>query len=212
MTKRWYFKAFAALAVFAALVLTFTAVLKPWYTDWGATPEEIARAMPGDDLVPQPARSYTRAITIRAAPEAIWPWLAQFGQAEGGMYSYTGIEQAIGCDMKNTDRIVPEWQTISPGDDVRMCQEGYGPAPYEVAAVEPGSALIMGHRAEAGKAWADSWTFVLSPIDARSTRLYIRTRTTLTGLMWDVIDPGVFLMEYGMLNGIKTRAEGGLGG
>jgi hypothetical protein len=61
-------------------------------------------------------------------------------------------------------------------------------------------------------AWSDSWTFVVSPIDAHSSRLFIRTRTTLTGLMWDVIDPGVFMMEYGMLHGIKARAEAMAGG
>jgi hypothetical protein len=29
----------------------------------------------------------------------------------------------------------------------------------------------------------------------------------MTGGFWDVIHPGVFIMEYGMLHGIKARAE-----
>lgn len=31
--------------------------------------------MPGDDLVAQPSFNATRAITINAPPEAVWPWL-----------------------------------------------------------------------------------------------------------------------------------------
>jgi hypothetical protein len=210
MARRWYVKPLFIVVILALLWAAFALVIRPWYTNWGATPAEISQPMAGDDLVAQPARSTTRAITIRAPAEKIWPWLAQFGQAEGGMYSYVVIEKAIGCDMPNADQIVPEWQTVSVGSEVRMCQEGYGPAPYLVAAVEPGQTLVMGHHPQGrSDTWGDSWALVISPIDANTSRLYLRTRTTLTGVMWDVIDPGVFIMEYGMLHGIKERAEAG---
>ncbi len=42
---------------------------------WGATPDEVSAPMLGDDLVPQPHFAATRAITIEAPPEAVWPWL-----------------------------------------------------------------------------------------------------------------------------------------
>jgi len=35
----------------------------------------------------------------------------------------------------------------------------------------------------------------------------LRSRDTKTGGIWDVIRPGVFIMERGMLLGIKQRAE-----
>jgi hypothetical protein len=37
--------------------------------------------------------------------------------------------------------------------------------------------------------------------------LILRTRTKMTGGIWSIIHPGVFVMERGMLLGIKDRAE-----
>ena len=51
--------------------------IRPWQLRWGATDEEVARAMPGDDVVKQPTFNATRAVTIQARPEEIWPWLVQ---------------------------------------------------------------------------------------------------------------------------------------
>lgn len=65
----------AALILFALL---FIGVLRPWYSRWGATDEEVAMPMAGDDLIPD-APSVTRAIGISAAPADVWPWLVQLG-------------------------------------------------------------------------------------------------------------------------------------
>ena len=54
-------------------------VIRPWQLRWGATDEEVARAMSGDDVVKQPTFNATRAVTIQARPEEIWPWLVQIG-------------------------------------------------------------------------------------------------------------------------------------
>src|SRR4051812_44783260 len=54
---------------------------------WGATPEEIAATMPGDELFPRAQYRSTRAITIAAAPEEVWPWLVQVGYRRGGWYA-----------------------------------------------------------------------------------------------------------------------------
>ena len=66
----------AALGVAAGAYLRF---IRPWQLRWGATDEEVARAMPGDDVVKQPTFNATRAVTIQARPEEIWPWLVQMG-------------------------------------------------------------------------------------------------------------------------------------
>ena len=44
-------------------------------------------------------RTTTRAVTVRAAPEAVWPWIAQLGQGRGGLYSYVWLEHALGIDI-----------------------------------------------------------------------------------------------------------------
>ena len=40
-----------------------------------ATDEESRRPMPGDSLMPRPDYSRTRAVTIKAPPSIIWPWI-----------------------------------------------------------------------------------------------------------------------------------------
>jgi hypothetical protein len=52
--------------------------------DWGATDEERARPLPGDDIMPAAGYQTTRAVTIRASAESVWPWLVQMGQDRAG--------------------------------------------------------------------------------------------------------------------------------
>lgn len=77
-----------------------------WYRHWGATDEEIARPLPGDDLIADSRLDSTQAITIHAPPERIWPWLAQAGYGgRAGFYSYDVLERRFGA--RNTDRLNP---------------------------------------------------------------------------------------------------------
>lgn len=173
---------------------------------WGATSAELAAALPGDELVPASALVTNRAVTVQAAPEKIFPWLLQLGVDKGGMYSYTWLEGLIACPQANSDRIHPEWQDLKVGDEVKMCPGESGPLPWQVAEIDPNQALILGHQGANG-VWTDTYQFVLQPAGGGATRLILRTRTTLTGGIWDVIYPGVFIMERAMLLGIKQRAE-----
>lgn len=186
------------------LLVVITALLTPWMDRWGATDEEIALTLPGDELVPEPASFVNRAITIQASPEQIYPWLVQIGAEKGGWYSYSWLEGAIQCPITNADRIHPEWQDLKVGDPVEMCPNGMPPA-YEVAQIHPNQAIVMGHR-ENGE-WVDLWQFVILPQADGSSRLILRTRTMMVGGIWTVIHPGVFVMEYGLLHGIQARAE-----
>lgn len=188
------------------LLLIFVVwLLTPRLDRWGATDAELAATYPGDELLPQPKSFVNRAVTIRARPDQIYPWLRQLGAERGGLYSYTGFEKLIGCPLTNADRIHPEWQELRVGDAVKMCPHEPAPPPYIVALIHPDAALVMGHQ-EQGK-WVDLWQFVLTPQSDGSTRLLLRTRTMMVGGFWDVIHPGVFVMERGMLLGIKARAE-----
>ncbi len=200
----------AALAIAVAIVLS--PVLRPWYRRWGATQAETQRPLPGDDLVPHPRIENTRAVTIQASPADVWPWLVQMGQGRGGLYSYTRLENLLGCDIHNADRIIPEFQQLGVGDRIRLAPEG---APFfEVAAIEPRRALVLkGGGPQLPDALPPSWVFFLDRAPEGATRLMARYRLDYgpgmgSHIVWRVLtDPVYFVMERQMLLGIKRRAE-----
>src|ERR671938_214682 len=68
--------------------------------EWGSTPAERTRPLPGDDEVVVPAIAGTQAITIDAPPSAVSPWIVQLGTGRAGWYSYTWIERLVGLEGK----------------------------------------------------------------------------------------------------------------
>lgn len=202
-----------ALIVVGTAAYAYAALLRPWHLRWGATDAEVAGALPGDELVADAALLTTRAVTVDAPPEAIWPWLAQLGQAKGGFYSYEQVENLLGCQITNADAVVPEWQQVRPGDLVRMAPSPDAPPAYVVASVDPGRSLVLGHHVglspDPSSAWSDTWQFVIAPLDGRRSRLIVRTRSdaSVAAFTW-ALEPGIFVMEQRMLRGIKERAEG----
>lgn len=193
------FAGLIALLVIAAILLT------PWMDTWGATEAEITATLPGDELVPNPASFVNRAVTIHAKPEDIYPWIVQIGAEKGGWYSHAWLENLINCPIVNADQIHEEWQTLQVGDQVKMCPGEFAPPAYSVAQLQTNQAVVLGHQ-ENGQ-WVDLWQFVLMPQADSSTRLILRTRTMMVGGFWDIIHPGVFIMEHGLLHGVKERAE-----
>jgi hypothetical protein len=198
----------AAAGLLAAGVYWFAA--RPWYLRWGATQSETARSLPGDELVPQPKRQATRAITIAAPPSAVWPWLIQIGQERGGLYSYDWLENLAGCDIHSADRVVPEF-ALQAGDKVRLGPEGY--PFFEVVDIQPERALLLGGGPDLPARAESTWLFYIEPAGGDSTRLIIRGRgdhtpTLMNYVMWEgIVDPLNFVMERKMLFGIKERAE-----
>jgi hypothetical protein len=193
----------AGLGFLAVLILF---ALLPWMDKRGARDDEIAASFPGDELVLSPRLLYTRAVTVNAAPEQIYPWIVQLGADKGGMYSYTWIEALIQCPQTNADRIHDEWQDLKVGDKVLMCPDPNAPPAYEVAKIEPNRAIIMGHQTNG--TWTDVWQFILVPQDDGTTRFVVRSRSSLEGWFWDAIRPGEFIMMSRMMLTIKERAEG----
>ncbi len=198
-------KILVALASLVALGIVAVVLLTPWMDRWGATEEEIAAAFPGDELVPEPASFVNRAITIQAMPEDIYPWIVQLDARKGGWYSYTWLEAMAGCKMVNADRIHDEWQNLKVGDQVYLCPGESGPPPYVVAQIYPNQAIVLGHK-DNGE-WVDLYQFVIVPQANGSSRLILRTRTMMVGGIWNIVHPIAFVMERGMLYGLKQRAE-----
>lgn len=194
-----------ALAI-AGSILT-SPLTRPWYSKWGATETEVNMSLPGDDQVPNPVLESTRAITIQVPSSAVWPWLVQMGQGRGGLYSYERLENLVGCDMHNADRIMPEHQHLKVGDKIRLVPEGRDPY-FLVSAIEPDRAIIL-----FGDDPPTTWAFILEPIDENTTRLIVRWRQdydpTLGNIIgWRLItDPITFVMERKLLQGVKLRAE-----
>lgn len=200
--------------------LILSPVIRTWYNRWGVEPGDANRALAGDDLVPEFIMGYTRSILIDAKPEQVWPWLVQLGQGRGGMYSYDGLENLVGCNIHSANRIVPEHQNLQVGDLIRMGPHGY-PC-FRVAAIDPDRAMVLvgadnkteikvEYIAQPKQAYSmATWQFMLDPIGENQTRLFVRQRLTYTDDMrwiWRITEPIGFVMERKMLRGIKQRAE-----
>ena len=193
--------AYAGAALFA----------RPWMDGWGSVPEERALHLPGDDLVPD-AEQQTHAITIDAPPDAVWPWLVQMGQGRAGFYSHDRLERLFGAAITNADEIHPEWEQLGVGDLVRTYRPvpRFEPLGWLVAVVDPPRTLVV-HEPERRGVINSSWAFVLER-DGAGTRLLSRWRFRRRGLAHStfkrlVFDPAHFVMETGVLHGLKARAE-----
>ena len=64
-------------------VVAAAAVLRRGQLRWGATHTEISTLLAGDEVVPEPDLTATRAITIHAGVDDVWPWIVQLGQGRG---------------------------------------------------------------------------------------------------------------------------------
>jgi hypothetical protein len=181
-----------------------------WQLRWGATAQELAEPLPGDELITGPDLTATRALTVRAAADRVWPWIAQLGQARGGFYSYDFLENLAGCDIHSADRVVPEWQDVTAGDKVGLHPE----VALEVTAVDPGRSLVLRSAVPDGNApppFGFTWAFALRPGPDGATRLIVRERYAYTR-PWArfVVEPVAvidFVMTQKMLRGIRSRAE-----
>jgi hypothetical protein len=188
----------------AAIDRLYRRFLRDWVLTWGATADEAARPLPGDDLLDAADIVATRAIGIEAPPSAIWPWLVQMGPGRAGAYTYDWIENLFGLNMHSAEQIHAEWQNLKVGDVLRSGEDRPG---MRVEILDPERTLS--NRSEAGD-WV--WTFVLVPEDG-TTRLISRNRIALKGAAAGqrlgslVMEPGSLVMERKMLLGIKRRSE-----
>lgn len=214
--RRW------AAGVIAVGATVAYARARRWFIGWGAAPQELDGVLPGDELLPTASMVTTRAITVDAPPDAVWPWLVQMGQDRGGFYSYDWLENLFGLRIHNAERIVPEWQALAVGDQIRAAPDRAGPeAGFTVVALDPGRSLvtaigdpaIVGPRAASGALpEGGTWAFVLRPIGAEQTRLLVRLRTHFPlpcAAAWGVerlVEPVHFLMERKQLLTIRALA------
>lgn len=192
--------------------------LVDWMSRWGASEEEIAASYPGDELIDSPADQTTMAVTIAAPAEVIWSWLVQIGQDRGGMYSYDGLEQAIGLDIHSAEEINPAWQDLGPDDRIQLVPPGWGPLPdgyaFRVSMVDAPHTLVL-RQGPPQDPWDGVWTFAIREVGPGLCRLVSRTRTHRNpGLAQAVLRatttlgaPITWLMTRKMLLTLKERSE-----
>jgi hypothetical protein len=189
---------FGVLGV-AALYLV---VIRPRTMRWGATDEEVARPLPGDAIVPGRGFRATRAITLDAPPEYIWPWIVQIGSGRAGWYALDRIDNG---GMPSARTIVPELQNLHIGDLIPMAVgKEVGPRVLEM---EPNRRMLWATGTEF------SWEWVLEPLDGERTRLITRMHEAYPPLLSRrmlyaiLASSGDIVMHWTQLRGIKRRAE-----
>lgn len=102
---------------------------------WGATDDEVAGPVTGDDLCPGARLVATRCITVGAPPDAVFPWLRQMGIGRAGWYSHDILDN---LGRRSARRILPEWQGLTAGDTVPG-----GPVGFEAVVVEPPQSFVL---------------------------------------------------------------------
>jgi hypothetical protein len=105
----------------ALLAVGYLRFYRPWQLRWGATEEEAGRAMPGDGVVQRPTFDATRAVSIAAPPECVFPWLVQIGVGRAGWYSYDLLDN---LGRPSAEVILQEHQHLDIGDVVPMSPDG----------------------------------------------------------------------------------------
>jgi hypothetical protein len=190
-----------AMALGAATAV-YLLYIRPWQLRWGATDEELERPMPGDEIVTDPTFNATRALTIEARPEEIWPWIVQIGMNRAGWYSYDLLDN---LGRPSARRILPQFQDPKIGDVIPMSPDGKQ-GPY-----------VKDFEQDRWMLWWDgkggmSWAWGLYPVDEARTRLItrvrmrydLRTPSILFHMLVEFTD--IIMMRKSML-GIKERAE-----
>lgn len=215
----------SAPSVLAAAVLVgYAGCVRRRLLRWGATTQEVAARYPGDDIIQSPGSGATMAVTLVAAPETVWSWLAQMGGDRGGWYSWDWLDNN---GKPSADRIMVQWQRVRVGQRLsRASAPGQTPGSFTVVAAAPGRTLVLrstyalftgrdvdprSGRPPSGP-WVDGiWGFHLRPTGTGGTRLVVRSRSRGTpGLIsrpfgWLLGEPMHFAMQARQFHNLKRR-------
>jgi hypothetical protein len=194
------------LLVIAAAAAAYVKAWRPWQLRWGATDEEVARSLPGDEMGPATTFNATRAISIGAPPERVWPWLVQVGTKRAGWYSYDLLDN---LGHRSARQIIPELQGLAVGDVVPMSPDGK--QGINVYSLDAPHSMLWGTPGDT------SWVWQLDTQPDGTTRLITRIRsrirwTPMSIAFSGLMELGDFWMIRKMLHGLRERAERGVAG
>jgi hypothetical protein len=137
-----------------------------------ASPEDVARELPGDDLVPHPDVVMDRAFDLPAPPADVWPWFVQLGKKRAGWYLPRSVERFVPESRRALRHIEPSLQQLRAGSVIP--DWGGRHETFQVAVLDPPRALV--HTTQRGRTFG-SWAIVLTPYDdGRATHVQLRLR------------------------------------
>ena len=204
------FRHVAGVTAIGGAAVSGVLAVRRWQLRWGATSQEAGASLPGDDIIASPDLTATRAITIGTPAGQVWPWIAQLGQGRGGFYSYDFLENLAGCDIHSASRIVPEWQDVGLGDQIKLAPQ----VALAVAVVQREEFLVLRGGVPMGNTappYDFTWAFVVKDEPGGATRLLVRERYAFrqpwAWVLVETVEAVSFVMSQKMLRGIRDRAE-----
>jgi len=174
------------------------------------TPEEVARELPGDDVVPDADVVMDRAFTLPGSPTDVWPWFVQLGKRRAGWYLTSAVERAIPRSRRALRRLDPTFSALRVGEVIP--DWGGRDAFFEVAALQAPAVLV--HRSTRGSTNL-SWAIVLRDAETAEepqTRVALRLRLSPVRHVWLARTVGGLidaLTIIGLAAGLRERLAGG---
>jgi hypothetical protein len=171
-----------------------------------ATPEEVARTLPGDELLPDADVVMDRAFTLPARPAMVWPWLVQLGKRRAGWYLTRQVERFVPPRRRAVRGIDRRWQGLEVGTVIP--DYGGRDETFTVAQVEEPSHLVYTSRRGRTEV---TWAIVLTAYDGNRSRVQLRLRLHPVKRIWlaesagDLFDA---LTVAGMAAGLRERLSG----
>ena len=156
---------------------------------WNVTDDEVARHYPCDDLVRAPTLQAWRGVSVRATPEALWPWVGQIRLAP---YSYDWIDN-LGRRSPQTLMGLPDPVVGEAFTTAATRRTG------RILAVESPTHLT-------GEIMGTCISYVLVP-EGQSTRLLMKIVTAMSRWVAPWLSVGDLVMARRQLLNLKRLAE-----
>lgn len=212
MRKIIFYPLTLLLVLCGLFAFPFVVLVRPLHRRWGATKREYESEMAGDTEISRPSYQTTRAVTINAGIEKVWPWIVQIGYRRAGWY---GFDQMDNDGIPSATKILPEFQTLAVGQVIG--EEGLA-----VRSLQPNRSLVLSFSYPKTiwvfkegiwpKFGSSSLEYLLVPVDSGHSRLIMRMRFklklfSLPAIWWPFFEIGDFLNAIKQLSGIKQRVE-----
>lgn len=170
----------------------------------GAPDADLARALPGDDLINGPVQVGTRVIDISASRDLVFGFLAQMGFKRAGWYSYDLLDN---LGRKSATTIHRDWLVEAAGEILPG-----GLIEFVAAVVERPAAYVLQlpQRRALGHSVNFTLAYQLNETVTR-TRLVSRARLNVDGPAGPMLSRALLfgdgVMVRRQLRGLQQRCE-----